>query len=266
MTGGLLMFFFQFVVMMGLFFVIPLYLSVALGLSAIDTGIKITPLSVTMLLAAAGIPQVLPGGLAPTGRRARVRRGGDRHRGALQRDGRRTRARAIVTVPLLLIGLGIGAPRLAARERHRLRGPRRAEPRGRRPPEHGLAVRRVARHGARGFDPDRLADGVVPDRDRQQPRRAAAGRVPGERAALERRGIHLRCPARNGVAGCRGPTRRPPGHRRRERAGPLDGLRSALALLAIVGVVALFFTRRIPTVQPVPPRLRTRSSAAERSR
>ena len=60
MTGGLVMFFFQFVVMMGLFFVIPLYLSVALGLSAIDTGIKITPLSITMLLAAAGIPKFFP--------------------------------------------------------------------------------------------------------------------------------------------------------------------------------------------------------------
>jgi hypothetical protein len=60
MTGGLLMFFFQFVVMMGLFFVIPLYLSVALGLSAIDTGLKITPLSLAMLLAAAGIPRFFP--------------------------------------------------------------------------------------------------------------------------------------------------------------------------------------------------------------
>ncbi|HEY6567807.1 MAG TPA: MFS transporter [Actinomycetota bacterium] len=60
MTGGLVMFFFQFVVMMGLFFVIPLYLSVALGLSAIDTGIKITPLSITMLIAAAGIPKFFP--------------------------------------------------------------------------------------------------------------------------------------------------------------------------------------------------------------
>ena len=31
MTSGLVMFFFQFVVMMGVFFVVPLYLSVALG-------------------------------------------------------------------------------------------------------------------------------------------------------------------------------------------------------------------------------------------
>ena len=70
MTGGLVMFFFQFVVMMGLFFVIPLYLSVALGLSAIETGLQITPLSLTMLLAAAGVPEVLPERLAPPGRRA----------------------------------------------------------------------------------------------------------------------------------------------------------------------------------------------------
>ena len=60
MTGGLLMFFFQFLVMMGLFFAIPLYLSVALGLSAIDTGLKLLPLSVTMLLAAAGVPRFFP--------------------------------------------------------------------------------------------------------------------------------------------------------------------------------------------------------------
>ena len=60
LNGGLLMFLFQFIVMMGLFFVVPLFLSVALGLSAIETGIRITPLSVTMLLAAAGVPKLFP--------------------------------------------------------------------------------------------------------------------------------------------------------------------------------------------------------------
>jgi Na+/melibiose symporter-like transporter len=60
MTGGLLMFFFQFLVMMGLFFAIPLYLSVALGLSAIDTGLKLLPMSVAMLIAAAGVPKLFP--------------------------------------------------------------------------------------------------------------------------------------------------------------------------------------------------------------
>jgi hypothetical protein len=41
-------------------FTIPLYLSVALGLSAIDTGVRILPLSLTLLVAAAGIPRFLP--------------------------------------------------------------------------------------------------------------------------------------------------------------------------------------------------------------
>jgi hypothetical protein len=44
----------------GLFFTIPLYLSVALGLSAIDTGVKIMPLSITLLITAAGIPRFFP--------------------------------------------------------------------------------------------------------------------------------------------------------------------------------------------------------------
>ena len=30
----------------------------------------------------------------------------------------------------------------------------------------------------------------------------------------------------------------------------VDGLRSALALLAVISVIALFFTKRIPTEQP----------------
>ena len=107
MTGGLVMFFFQYMVMMGMFFVIPLYLSVALGLSAIETGIKITPLSITMLLAAAGVPRFFPDGLAPSGRRGQSPGGDRRHRGARQLHGRGASAE-IVTVPLLLIGLGMG--------------------------------------------------------------------------------------------------------------------------------------------------------------
>ena len=60
LVGGLVLFFFQYLIQAGLFFTIPLYLSVALGLSAIDTGIRILPLSITLLLAAAGIPRFLP--------------------------------------------------------------------------------------------------------------------------------------------------------------------------------------------------------------
>jgi hypothetical protein len=60
LTGGLTMFFFQFLIQAGFFFVVPLFLSVALGLSAIDTGIRLLPLSVTLLAAAIGIPKLFP--------------------------------------------------------------------------------------------------------------------------------------------------------------------------------------------------------------
>lgn len=56
LTGGLTMFFFQYLVQMGVFFVVPLYLSVALGLSALATGARILPLSLTLLAAAILIP------------------------------------------------------------------------------------------------------------------------------------------------------------------------------------------------------------------
>jgi MFS family permease len=60
LQGGLTAFFFQFLLQAGLFFVVPLFLSVALGLSAIATGVRLLPLSVTLLLAAVGIPKLFP--------------------------------------------------------------------------------------------------------------------------------------------------------------------------------------------------------------
>lgn len=60
LNGGLIMFFFQFLLQSGVFFVIPLYLSVVLELSAIDTGIRLMPLSISLLLAAVAIPKLWP--------------------------------------------------------------------------------------------------------------------------------------------------------------------------------------------------------------
>jgi EmrB/QacA subfamily drug resistance transporter len=107
LTGGLTMFLFQYLVQAGVFFVVPLYLSVALGLSAIDTGVRILPLSITLLAAAIGVPRLFP----KTSPRLLVRGGLlalfagtvvlmallDVDSGA-----------EVVLVPLLLIGLGIG--------------------------------------------------------------------------------------------------------------------------------------------------------------
>jgi len=60
LRAGLTSCFFQYFLQGGLFFAVPLFLSVALGLSAIDTGVRLLPLSVTLLLAAAGIPRFFP--------------------------------------------------------------------------------------------------------------------------------------------------------------------------------------------------------------
>jgi MFS family permease len=60
LRGGLTSFMFQYLLQAGLFFTIPLFLSVALGLSAIDTGVRLLPLSVTLLLAAVGVPRLFP--------------------------------------------------------------------------------------------------------------------------------------------------------------------------------------------------------------
>jgi hypothetical protein len=39
---------------------VPLFLSVCLGLSALETGVKLLPLSLTLLVAAVGIPKLFP--------------------------------------------------------------------------------------------------------------------------------------------------------------------------------------------------------------
>ncbi len=108
LTGGLTMFFFQYLVQMGVFFVVPLYLSVALGLSALRTGARLLPLSATLLAAAVLIPRYLPH-VSP---RRVVRLGITALFGgavvlmaALDVDA----GAEIVTIPLLLIGLGMGA-------------------------------------------------------------------------------------------------------------------------------------------------------------
>ncbi len=60
LRSGLVSFFLQYLLQAGMFFAVPLFLSVALGLSAVETGVRILPLSLTLLLAAAGIPKMFP--------------------------------------------------------------------------------------------------------------------------------------------------------------------------------------------------------------
>jgi len=261
MTGGLLMFFFQFVVMMGVFFVIPLYLSVALGLSAIDTGIKLTPLSVAMLIAAAGVPKFFP---AASPRRVvaigfvAVLAGIVSLLGAMDVAA----SASIVTVPLLLIGLGLGglASQLGAVTVSAVPDEQS--------PEVGGLQNTASQFGASlgtalagsvliasltasflsgiAQNPD-VPPEVVSQADVQLASGAPFISNADLESALQEAGVDQQ--ASQAIIEVNEEAR-------------VDGLRSALALLAIIGVIALFFSRRIPiapvgtaTAQP------TRSSA-----
>ncbi len=108
LDGGLAMFFFQYLVQAGLFFTIPLFLSVVLELSALQTGVRLVPLSLALLVTAIGVPRLAPGAsprlVVRLGLLAMVA-------GVLVLIGGigPTAAAGIVTIPMVLMGLGIGA-------------------------------------------------------------------------------------------------------------------------------------------------------------
>ncbi len=108
LSGGLIAFFFQFMVQSGLFFVVPLFLSVVLGLNALQTGARLLPLSLALLFAALAVPRLLP--TAPPRRVVRVGllivlAGVVVLVGGLSPGANA----AIVLIPMALVGLGIGA-------------------------------------------------------------------------------------------------------------------------------------------------------------
>jgi MFS family permease len=108
LNGGLTMFFFQFMIQAGIFFTVPLFLSVALGLTALATGARLLPLSIALLLAAVAIPRYRP--QAPPRRVVRwglvaLLAGIVSLIAALEVGV----GPEIVTVPMLLTGLGVGA-------------------------------------------------------------------------------------------------------------------------------------------------------------
>lgn len=108
LVGGLMSFFSQFLVQAGVFFAVPLFLSVVLELSALQTGLRILPLSIALLIAASGIPRLAPhasprgvvrsGWLLVIAGIALLVAGMDPGASA-----------AVVMIPMLLIGAGLGA-------------------------------------------------------------------------------------------------------------------------------------------------------------
>ena len=108
LTGGLGMFFAQFAVQAGVFFSVPLFLSVVLELSAIQTGVRILPLSIALVLAAAGIPKLWPH--ANPQRVVRFGLGSMIVGILILTAGMDPGAdAAVVSIPMLLMGLGLGA-------------------------------------------------------------------------------------------------------------------------------------------------------------
>jgi MFS family permease len=249
MTSGLIMFLFQFVVMMGVFFVVPLYLSVALGLSAIDTGIKITPLSVSMLLAAVGVPRFRPSAsprrVVTIGLIAIVV-GIVLLFVSMDVDA----TAAIVTWPMLLIGLGMGglASQLGAVTVSAVPDEQS--------PEVGGLQNTASQFGASLGTA--LAGSILIASLTSSFLTGIAGNpdVPEEVASQANvdlaSGIPFISDADLGTAmeeaGASTEVTKAVVEEKQEAR--IAGLRLSLALLAILGVIALFFTRRLPDRQP----------------
>jgi MFS family permease len=249
LTGGLIMFFFQYLVQAGFFFVVPLFLSVCLGLSALATGARLLPLSITLLAAAIGIPRLLPN-VSP---RLVVRSGllallaGTLVLlGALDKDA----GAEIVFVPMLLIGLGIGAlaSQLGAVTVSAVPDEESPEVGGLQNTATNLgASLGTALAGAiliatltSAFLTNIEQSSAIPSRVKSQANVKLAGGAPfisdaDLEAALDQ--AHVRSKATDAALDA-------------YREARIKGLRSALAILALLSIVALFLARRIPTRQP----------------
>jgi len=249
LRGGLTSFFMQYFLQAGLFFAVPLFLSVALGLSAIATGVRLLPLSLTLLLAAAGVPKVFPnasprrivqiGFLALFAGIVIMVAALDAGAGP-----------EIVTWPMLLAGLGIGA--LASQLGSVTVSSVPDEQSG----EVGGVQNTVTNLGASigtalagavlisaltaSFLTGIQNNPAVPKDLASKAQVELAGGIPfmsdkDLQAALDKAGV----PPTTAAAIVD------------ENANArIDGLRASLSLLAVVALIALFTSRRIPTRQP----------------
>jgi len=249
LTGGLTMFFFQYLAQAGLFFVVPLYLSVCLGLSALATGARLTPLSITLLLAAIGIPRVFPN--ANPRRVVRLGLfalllGTVILLGALDAGS----GPEIVLLPMLMIGFGVGA--LASQ----LGSVTVSAVPDDQSPEVGGIQNTATNLGASlgtalagalliatlttSFLANIEQSDAIPQRVKSEAQVNLAGGVAFisdadlERALDE---AHLSSRATDDAVSAYQQAR-------------ITGLKSALAILALMDLLALFLTGRIPQVQP----------------
>jgi EmrB/QacA subfamily drug resistance transporter len=249
LTGGLTMFFFQYLAQAGLFFVVPLYLSVGLGLSALATGARLTPLSITLLAAAIGIPRV-----RPDANPRRVVRlgllalllGTVVLLGALDVGS----GPEIVLLPMLLIGLGIGA--LASQ----LGSVTVSSVPDDKSPEVGGIQNTATNLGASlgtalagalliaalstSFAANIEKSDAIPARVKSEAQVKLAGGVPFiSDADLQKALDEAHVSSKTSKAAVDA-----------YQSARITGLQAALAILALATIVALFFTQRIPRTQP----------------
>jgi MFS family permease len=249
LRDGLAAFFSQYFVQGGLFFAVPLFLSVALGLSAVETGVRLLPLSITLLLAAAGVPRFFPDA-SPR----RVARLGFAALtlgllvliGALDAGA----GPEIVTWPMLLTGLGVGAlaSQLGSVTVAAVPDELSGEVGGLQNTITNLGISvATALTGAiliaalsTSFLTGVEQNAAVPSAVKSKVTTKLAGGVPfvsdhDLEAALDQ--AHVPPRATDAIV-------------EENEAARLAGLRAALAMLVIVAMAALFFSRRLPSVQP----------------
>lgn len=245
LRSGLWSFGYQFFLQAGLFFTIPLFLSVALGLSAVATGVRLLPMSVVLTLAALLLPRFRP----QASPRRVVQAGfllifaGTALLVGLLDVGS---GPAVITWPLLIIGAGIGA----------MASQLGAVTVGAVPEEQGSEVgglqNTITNFGASigtalagailitalttTFLGGLAADPAVPKALAQQAQVELAGGVPFVsdaqlEAALEGAGVEPA--AADAVIATNADAR-------------VTGLRAALAVLALVALVAWWSARRLP--------------------
>jgi Na+/melibiose symporter-like transporter len=243
------MFFFQYLVQAGFFFVVPLYLSVCLGLSALATGARLLPLSITLLIAAIGIPRLLPdvsprlvvriGLLALLAGTVVLLAGLDTDSGP-----------EIVFVPMLLVGLGIGA--LASQ----LGAITVSAVPDDESPEVGGVQNTFTNLGASmgtalagsimiaavssSFLTNIQSSDAIPSRAKENAQVQLAGGVPFVSDADLENALD--------DAGVRG--KESDAALSAYQDARINGLESALAILALLAIVALLYTQRVPRTQP----------------
>ena len=249
LSGGLIMFFFQYLLQGGYFFIVPLFLSVVLELNALQTGARLVPLSVTLIVAAVGIPKIWP----KASPRRVVRIGVFLMLAGLLSllSGIELDASvAIVSVPMLLMGFGMGslASQLGAVTVSALPTERSGEVGGLQNTGSNLGISiGTALAGSVLFAvlATSMITGIqqnpqVPDEVKSQASVQLSAGVPfisdtDLEAALLNAGVSAEV------------TEAVVTENQEARVEALD---AAIALLAVLALVSLFFTGNIPTVQP----------------